>query len=131
MDGVEPPFHNGRLVNMSNNLFYDYKLSKEDLNSFLDSLINKIFAILAIYEDCEKLNEYSTLSFYMLRVSSEIKGFSKIMKINSFISLCSILEDIREKISLKELGDLKCINHDEVKSLIFHCISIVKKEKVL
>lgn len=116
---------------MSNNLFYDYKLSKEDLNSFLDSLINKIFAILAIYEDCEKLNEYSTLSFYMLRVSSEIKGFSKIMKINSFISLCSILEDIREKISLKELGDLKCINHDEVKSLIFHCISIVKKEKGL
>lgn len=131
MDGVEPPFHNGRLVNMSNNLFYDYKLSKKDLNSFLDSLINKIFAILAIYEDCEKNNEYSTLSFYMLRVSSEINGFSKIMKINSFISLCSILEDIREKIALKELGDSKCINHDEVKSLIFHCISIVKKEKVL
>lgn len=117
---------------MDNNLsFNGCKISKNEFNSFLDTLINKVFAILAIYEDCEECNDYSMLSLYVLRVSSEIRGFSRLMNINSFISLSSIIEDMREKISLKELNRVENFGHKQVKSLVFHCISIIKKEKVL
>lgn len=132
MVGVEHPFHNGQMVNMDNNLnFNGCKISKDEFNSFLDTLINKVFAILAIYEDCEECNDYSMLSLYVLRVSSEIRGFSRLMNINSFISLSSIIEDMREKISLKELNKIENFGHKQVKFLVFHCISIIKKEKVL
>lgn len=117
---------------MDNNLnFNGCKISKDEFNFFLDTLINKIFAILAIYEDCEECNDYSMLSLYILRVSSEIRGFSRLMNINSFISLSSIIEDMREKISLKELNKIENFGHKQVKFLVFHCISIIKKEKVL
>ena len=53
------------------------------------------------------------------------------MNINSFISLSSIIEDMREKISLKELNKIENFGHKQVKFLVFHCISIIKKEKVL
>lgn len=132
MVGVEHLFHNGQMVNMDNNLsFNGCKISKNEFNSFLDTLINKVFAILAIYEDCEECNDYSMLSLYVLRVSSEIRGFSRLMNINSFISLSSIIEDMREKISLKELNRIENFGHKQVKFLVFHCISIIKKEKVL
>ena len=100
-------------------------------NSYIRQCINKIFKILPIYEDCEECNDYSMLSLYVLRVSSEIRGFSRLMNINSFISLSSIIEDMREKISLKELNKIENFGHKQVKFLVFHCISIIKKEKVL
>lgn len=132
MVGVEHPSHNGQMVNMDNNLnFNGCKISKDEFNSFLDTLINKVFAILAIYEDCEECNDYSMLSLYVFRVSSEIRGFSRLMNINSFISLSSIIEDMREKISLKELNKIENFGHKQVKFLVFHCISIIEKEKVL
>ena len=96
-------------------------LDSEDVSLYCESLINKIFAILGIYEDCENAGNFDTFSVYVDRVCLEIAGGYEVLGINNFLSLSNILAGIKESEEL---------NHKKVKSIVFHCISIVKKTKV-
>lgn len=60
----------------------------------------------------------STLYTYLDRLIVEFNGTKYTLDVDTFVSLVSILAGIRNK------GD---ITHKEVKSLVFHCISLVKK----
>ena len=97
------------------------EISGEVLNKYFDTLVNKIFAILGIYEDCEKTQDFINYDTYLDRVIIELSGGYYVIGFNNFISLSNILSGIKHSDSL---------NHKKVKSLVFHCISIVKKMKV-
>lgn len=96
------------------------KVSKDSLNEYLDSLINKLFAILGIYEDCEKINDFSNYDIYVDRILTEITGCYYSIGFKNFLSISNIL------IGMKHTEN---INHKKVKSLVFHCISIINKIK--
>ena len=96
-------------------------LNNEQIDKYLDSLINKIFAILGIYEDCEKINNFKNYLSYVNIIIIEVKGFYKFSNAENFLSLISILN------GMTLLDEMK---HGTVKSLTFHCISIIKKVKV-
>ena len=97
------------------------EISGEVLNKYLDTLINKLFAILGVYEDCDKIKDFSNYNIYLDRVITELVGGYYVIGESNFISLSNILTGIKY---------YENINHKKVKSLIFHCISIVKKMKV-
>lgn len=96
------------------------EFSNEILEDYLDKLINKIFAVLAIFEDCEKNNDFENFEVYLDRVIIEVSGGFYIIGSSDFISLLNILSGIKND---------KYINHKKIKSLVFHCISLVKKMK--
>jgi len=93
-------------------------ITDEQLSSYLESSVNRFFAILGIFEDCEKLNDFSTFNAYLDRLIVEFSGASSAFNSDVFISLLSILKGIREK---------NDISHKEVKSLVFHSISLIKR----
>lgn len=104
-------------------MIYDIKnvnISSKDLDKYLDSLINRVFAILGVYEDCTKLGNFENYSIYLDRVLIELKGFSELVDTKDFISLYNILYGL---MCLEDLG------HKKVKSIVFHCISVIKKYK--
>lgn len=60
----------------------------------------------------------TTFNSYLDRLIIEFDGIKDIFDITIFISIVGILSGMRNK---------KNLTHKEVKSLVFHCISIVKK----
>ena len=108
-------------------------VDSETLNRYIDGLIGKIFAILGVYEDCTEMCNYDIFDSYIFRVMCELRGFYRLTNSLSFLSLSSILEDLHIKVmedSLKCVEDRE-FTHKRVKSLIFHCISVIKKERVI
>lgn len=97
------------------------EVSGKTLNKYLDTLINKVFAILGVYEDCEEINDFYTYDTYLDRVITELTGGYYVIGFNNFVSLVNILTGIKYSEEL---------SHKRVKSLVFHCISIIKKMKV-
>ena len=97
------------------------EISDEMLDKYFDILINKIFAILGIYEDCEEAEDFSNYNVYLDRVITELTGGYYVIGFENFISLTNILTGIKYSDE---------INHKKVKSLVFHCISIIKKMKL-
>lgn len=108
---------NGRLVTM------EYKndqilLDESEKRRYIDFVINRIYAILGVYEDCESDNNFDNYYRYTKRLIVEFIGAYKILKIEQFLSLISIITGMSES---------KNLNHSDVKSITFHCISILKK----
>lgn len=101
---------------------YKVELNKEDLNKYLDRLVNKIFAILGIYEDCDEKKTYDDFFIYLDRLCLEIKGCQYSLEIENFLSLYNVLLGISHS---------EIIEHKKIKSLVFYCISVVKKMKVV
>lgn len=97
------------------------EISNEELNKYYDKLINKIFAILGVYEDCEKESDFSNYVVYIDRVLTELVGGYYLMNSEEFLSLYNILLGIKSSDNF---------NHKKIKSIVFHCISVVKKMKV-
>lgn len=93
-------------------------VTEEEIEYYLNNSINKIFAILGIYEDCEKNNSFDSYYTYLSRTITELSGFEYIFQKNFFISIISVLAGMIED---------KNPNHKKVKSLTFHCISLIKK----
>ena len=85
--------------------FNGINFSDKEIQEYKQSVINKLFAILGIFEDCEAINDYSGYTAYMFGIVN-------------FLSVVSILE-----------GSQVPIEHSEVKRLVFHCISLVKKAR--
>lgn len=100
---------------------YKIKINNNDYNIYLDKLINKVFAILGIYEDCYRKQLFEDYFIYLDRLCLEIKGCRYSLEKDKFLSLYNTL-----------LGMLnsEIMEHKRVKSLVFHCISVIKKMKV-
>lgn len=117
MDCTIPRSVIGPMVTMAFNS-YNTELTEENLNSYLESSINKVFAILGIYEDCEKNNNFDGYYAYLTRITTEFFGIYKLFDNNTFFSLVGVLNGMKEDTEP---------NHKKVKSLTFHCISLIKK----
>lgn len=120
-------------MNYDNNIINEIIIEDSQINKYIDGLIGKVFAILGVYEDCTELNCYDIFDSYIYRVICELRGFYRLTNATSFLSLSSILEDLHQSVledSLKDITERK-VTHKRVKSLVFHCISIIKKERVV
>ena len=99
-----------------------YKFTKKEINSYLDNMVNRVFALLGIYEDSQYSNDFNGYKIYLDRLITEINGLHSILKIESFMSILGILQGMSE---------IDNIDHKKVKSLTFYCISVIKKAKVV
>lgn len=95
------------------------KFSDADKKKYIQASVNKVFAMLGVYEDCQKINDFENFYRYVKRLLYEFTGAYNILKVESLISLLGVIEGIYND---------KGITHSEVRSLTFHCISILKKE---
>lgn len=93
-------------------------LDSSEKMKYINFTINRVYAILGVYEDCESENNFDNYYRYIKRLITELIGAYKILKIEQFLSLISIISGMQE---------LKNLNHSDVKSMTFHCISILKK----
>lgn len=97
---------------------YEIKLNEDDIAYYNKRSINKLFAVLAIFEECEEVGDMSPFYAYLDRLIIEFRGVKDIFDICTFISIVAILDGLRKEDNL---------SHKEVKSIVFHCISLVKK----
>ena len=98
--------------------FNGIEFSDKEIQEYKQSVINKLFAILGIFEDGETINDYSGYTTYTKRLAREFNGLYDMFGIVNFLSIVSILEGMKVP-----------IEHSEVKQLVFHCISLVKKAR--
>jgi len=92
-------------------------VTQENMKVYTDRCINRLFAILGIYEDCQTKNDFTSYKLYLDRLIVEFDGCYELFRTDVFISMVGVLEGMRNR-------DL---SHKEVKSLVFHLISLVKK----
>lgn len=90
----------------------------EELSICINKMINKVFAILGIYEDCEKISDFNTYKTYVQRVIVEMVGFSRNYPHPTLLSLVNLLTGIIS---------IEAPTHKQVKSITFHTISSLKK----
>lgn len=103
--------YNNRTIIFSNDEFVAYK----------DKLVNKCFAILGIYEDCEKKTIFEPYITYIDRIKIELIGLYNNINNVQLISVINILAGMQE---------VNNITHKKVKSLVFHIISTIQKMEV-
>lgn len=101
---------------------YKVEVKDEDLNVYLDKLINKTFAVLGVYEDCTLIQSYDNYYTYIERLALEIKGCNLSLDKSEFLSLYNVLIG---------MSNSEIMTHKKVKSLVFYCISVIKKMKVI
>lgn len=99
---------------------YDAEISQEELISYLNTVVNRLFAILGIYEDCVISGDMHNYDVYVDRVILEMAGGYKNIGVASFLQIANILSGLK---------DDEKVNHKKVKSTIFHCISVINKIK--
>lgn len=95
--------------------------SNEEIQQYKSKLINKCFAILGIYEDCDNNKSYMPYLTYLDRVKIEFIGFNDNVNNIHLVSIVNILTGMQ---------DVERLCHKDVKSLVFHIISIVQKMEV-
>lgn len=117
MDYTIHPLKIGLMENMNyknEKIFLDNSEKKK----YIDFSINKVYAILGIYEDCELDNNFDNYYKYTKRLVTEFIGAYNLLDIQQFLSLVNII---------KGMSESKELNHDDIKYITFHCISILKK----
>jgi len=97
-------------------------ISEEKLNEYYDRLINEIFKILGIYESCEKTEDFTKYISYLDKVIPQLKGTYDILGNVVFLSLTTTLIGMQ---------DYELLTHKKVRSLVFHCIDMITKTKVV
>ena len=98
--------------------FNGIEFSEKEIQEYKQSVINKLFAILGIFEDCEITKDYTGYTTYIKRLTREFNGLYNMFGVVNFLSVVSVLEGMQVP-----------IEHSEVKQLVFHCISLVKKAR--
>ncbi len=116
---IIPHGQNGLVVTMDYNGKVIY--TADEFNRYKRKLVDKIFAILGIYEDCQDSNDYSSYNNYVERVKIELIGFSRRSENIELITIVNLLAGIQ---------DSETINHKTVKSLVFHIISMIQNLEV-
>ena len=95
-------------------------ITDQQSKEYCSQCINKIFAILGIFEECEDSGDMSSYYSYLDRVIMEFNGIKDMFQITTFMSLVGVLDGLR----LNENA-----NHKQVRQIVFHCISLIKKEQ--
>lgn len=95
--------------------------NQDEFLKYREKLINKIFAILGIYEDCEKVKNFNSYIQYVERTKIELIGFYNEYNNICMISIINMLTGLQE---------LDVLNHKKVKSSVFHLISVIQKMEV-
>ena len=103
-------------------LNYEVVLTQNEYNSYLNKLINRVFAILGVYEDCYKKQCFDDYFTYLNRLCMELKGCTFSIKKENILSLYNVLVGM-------SCSDV--MEHKQVKSTVFHCISVIKKMRVV
>lgn len=100
--------------------FNNICFTDDQVDNYKDLAINKVFAALGIYEDCAEQGDFSGYYKYLNRICTEFDGIYNMFGINTYLQLVGVLQ-----------GMIKDENpeHSNVKSLVFHCISIIKKAR--
>ena len=98
--------------------FNNIQFTDDDIQYYTDRSVNKLYATLCVFEDCEKKSDYETYHIYLKRLITEFTGIYNIFDVNVFLSIIGILNGMILEEEPK---------HKDVKSLIFHCISLLKK----
>lgn len=103
-------------------LNYEISLTTNEYNLYLDKLINRVFAILGVYEDCCKKECFDDYFTYLNRLCMELKGCTLSIKKEYVLSLYNVLVGM-------SCSDV--MEHKQVKSTVFHCISVIKKMRAV
>jgi hypothetical protein len=91
---------------------YGAEISNEAMVEYFEMLINKIFKLLPLHEEC-----CMTLDTYLFSLLCELAGGNKLLfEDKYFIQLLNNLENLQ---------DIKC-EYKKYRSQIFKCISICK-----
>lgn len=98
--------------------FYGTKISSKEFEEYREGCINKLFAILPIFEECSKSSDLTGYYTYLNRVVFELSGVNKVFGANAFLTIIGILTSMMED---------KNPTKKVVKALTFHCISVLKK----
>lgn len=91
-------------------------------NQYMNDIIDKIFKILPIYENCvlsEGKDFYPYIS-HLDKLITQFTGSEILFEEKAFLTLTTILIGMQETTNLTQ---------KKVKSLVFHCIDIVSKLK--
>ena len=99
---------------------YDAEISQTELIDYLNTVINRLFAVLGIFEDCSEINDMTNYYIYLERVIYEMSGGYENLGAGNFLQIVNVLCGLR---------DDEKVTHRKVKSTIFHCISVVNKIK--
>ena len=67
--------------------FNGINFSDKEIQEYKQSVINKLFAILGIFEDCEAINDYSGYTAYIKRLTREFNGLYNMFGIVNFLSV--------------------------------------------
>lgn len=97
---------------------YGISPTANDIKYYIEECIHNIYISLCVYEDCQGKDNYETYYIYLHRIISEFSGVYSILGFNEFFSIVAILRD---------MSNLEDKDHKIIKSLTFHCISILKK----
>lgn len=95
--------------------------TSKEIQQYKSKLINKCFAILGVYEDCDKDKSYMPYLTYIDRIKIEFIGFNDNVDNIHLVSVINILTGMQE---------VERLCHKDVKSLVFHIISIIQKMEV-
>lgn len=90
-------------------------------NEYITDVVNKIFKMLPIYENCElKSGNFEEYESYLDKVITMLIGSEFLFEDRAFLSIASILKGMQIRDDL---------THKKVKSSVFHCIDILGKLK--
>lgn len=82
-------------------------------------MIDKIFKILPLKEDLDRgIIVDADFTIYLSRIIVEFSGATEIAKNEKIKEVISIVRGIKL--------EYKSLSHEEIKSMVFHCISLVK-----
>lgn len=93
-------------------------------NQYIDDLINKVFKILPIFEECVQKstnNKFVPYLSYLDKIVTIMTGAEAIFQKKDFIILVSLFKGMQKRTDLTKT---------QIKSLVFHCIDILEKMKV-
>ena len=91
------------------------------INNYIDNRVNKIYAILGIFEDNQNKSNLKPYERYLERINKELKGAAAYLPSETWLELSNLIYG---------LAHTEAVTQPEVKSLVFHCIALVKKAKV-
>lgn len=102
------------------------EITEENMGHYMSIILNRIFSILPTYEQSIKDNNLYTIPSYLDKIVVEIEGFYINTKdMERLLSIVNILSTIRN-----DIQDGVIFSSDDIKSYVFHCISIIKRLKV-
>lgn len=92
------------------------EVKDEEKKDYVHLCVNKVFAVLGIYEECQRSENYEGYYVYLRRIITEFDGIYSLYGFDYYAQIVGILEGMYNN---------KSLNHSNVKSLTFHCISLL------